>query len=85
MNRPEKYDYAWLSEYLGIPITWIQKNKDKLPRIEFGHYVRFSPELAEEIRANFTIRPAAEPSVTQVPATLLDLKPGRAPRGRRSA
>ncbi|MEU1506484.1 hypothetical protein [Kitasatospora sp. NPDC005748] len=85
MSDVEKYDYAWLSRQIGVPVSWLQKNKAKLPRIEFGHYVRFSPELAEEIRAKFTVRPNAESAVTSVPATLLDLKPGRAPRGRRTA
>lgn len=88
MSDDQDYDYAGLAEALNIPQSWIEKHKAQLPRIEYGRHVRFSREHAAEIRARFTVRPDTSPGLTEtpaVPATLLDLKPGRAPRGRRSA
>ncbi|PYC83425.1 hypothetical protein C7C46_08800 [Streptomyces tateyamensis] len=86
MSTDEDYDYASLAAVLNIPQSWIEKHKAQLPRIEYGRHVRFSREHAAEIRALFEVRPAPASTLIDapsVPATLLDLKPGRAPRGRR--
>lgn len=80
------YDYDGAARELNIPKSWLQKHKDELPRIEYGPtHIRFAEAHLDEIRAMFTVRPATQAVVAAVPAALLDLKPGRAPRGRRSA
>lgn len=80
------YDYDGAAQQLNIPKSWLQKHKDQLPRIEYGPtHIRFAESHLDEIRALFTVRPAAVAAVPSVPAALLELKPGRAPRGKRSA
>lgn len=81
------HDYDSAAQELNIPKSWLQKHKDELPRIEYGPtHIRFTDEHLAEIRKRHTVRPSAEqPAATAVPATLLDLRPGRAPRGRRKS
>jgi hypothetical protein len=42
-KKPEDriFDKKALSEYLHLPVTWIDKNLHKLPHFKVGKYVRF--------------------------------------------
>lgn len=89
MSDEQDYDYAGLALALNIPQSWIEKHKRDLPRIEYGpQHIRFTRQHAAEIREMFTVRPATAPEAADVPTmpiALMDLHPGRAPRGRRAS
>jgi hypothetical protein len=77
-------DYAGLAAKLRIPETWLRRHIRQLPHQKYGQYVRFGPEDVALIQADHQVRPGAAVLPSTAPA-LLELRPGRAPRGRRAA
>lgn len=75
------HTYAEAAAELKVPPSWLEKNKARLPRTEFGPtHVRFSDDDLALIRQMHEIRPAVDMPVLEVPAVLADLKPYRARR-----
>ncbi|OKI14177.1 hypothetical protein [Streptomyces sp. CB03911] len=81
------HDFAGAAAQLGIEENWLQKNYRELgyPHRRFGRAVRFSDADIAEINEMSAVRPNVSAPTHWVPAALLELKPGRAPRGRRPA
>jgi hypothetical protein len=80
------YNYEEAAIALNIPQSWIEKNHHRFPRLQFGKYVRFEDQDLTVIKAMHRVDPTAERAEqAPAPVSLLDLKPGRAPRARKSA
>lgn len=87
MIGPLLVDYDGCATILGLDsANWLEENIRVLPHTRLGRYVRFSEDNMREIVTLHLVRPAqSAPTTQQVPAALLDLTPGRAPRPRRKA
>ncbi|PBC71519.1 hypothetical protein BX265_6129 [Streptomyces sp. TLI_235] len=78
-------DYAGAAKFLSLDSpNWLQEHIDELPCTRIGKYVRFSLANLLEILQILAVRPAPTAVESpQIPAGLLNLTPGRAPRPRR--
>ena len=78
------YDYLGAAGELGLPSpNWLEEHKTELPHREFGKYIRFSEADIDEISEMFAVRPVTTAPPSIVPASLIAITPGRAPRKRR--
>lgn len=85
MNATESLlDYPGLAALLNIPESWLRRNIKRLPHQKYGQYVRFGADEAAQIQELHRVQPGPAAVPTVAPA-LLELRPGRAPRGRRAA
>jgi hypothetical protein len=77
-------DYDGAAKFLGLDSpNWLQEHIAELPCVRLGKFVRFSLANLLEILEIRQCRPSAAPA--SVPAALVELKPGRAPRARRKS
>ncbi|GAA1977135.1 hypothetical protein [Kitasatospora viridis] len=88
MTTPLLIDYEACATALGLDSpNWLQEHISELPHVRLGKYVRFSADNLAQIIRTHTVLPAAAElpsSASDVPVALLELRPGRAPRGRQS-
>lgn len=77
--------YKAAAEVLDLPESWLRRNIKRLPHQKFGQHVKFGEEELAEIQAKHKVRPVDPAALPHIAPALLELRPGRAPRGRRSA
>jgi hypothetical protein len=85
MSDGDLLDYAAAAKKLKLPQSWLRRNIKRLPHQKYGQHVRFGPEEIAEIQAIHRVRPADPAALPHVAPALLELRPGRAPRGRRTS
>ncbi|MFB7672888.1 helix-turn-helix domain-containing protein [Kitasatospora purpeofusca] len=72
-----------LAEILGLDPTWVERRVTQHPHHRFGRKIRLTEADAMAfIEAHAVLAGTDAPA--EVPAALLELRPGRAPRGRRA-
>ena len=79
------YTPAEVAEILRIDPTWVERRAKDHPHHRFGRDIRFTEADAVAFIEAHAVRPSGSTPVdapTEVPAALLELKPGRAPRRR---
>lgn len=85
MSPLRHYEPSEVAELLGLEPAWVERNARNFPHRRFGRFIRFSESDVAEISEMHAVRPADEPATApEAPLALVDLKPGRAPRGRRA-
>lgn len=85
MSDDDLLDYKAASKKLRLPESWLRRNIRSLPHQKYGQHVRFGAEELAEIQAAHRVRPVDPAAVPHIAPALLELRPGRAPRGRRTA
>lgn len=78
-------DYKGAAKVLDLPESWLRRNIKRLPHQKYGQHVKFGEAEIAEIQEKHRVRPADPASVSHIAPALLELRPGRAPRGRRTA
>jgi hypothetical protein len=79
------YGYEAAAVITDLPETWLRRHINELPHCKFGQHVKFRENHLVEIAEMHEVRPTSPAKTPNVPPALLELRPGRAPRKRRTA